>query len=70
LSTISAAGTLGGVAVDGATSDWLKSALETSLQRDPVDALNDALLLATLLDERLRLLFDLSRLVEMPSGEA
>jgi hypothetical protein len=53
---------------DGATSAWLKSALESALQRDPVDALNDALLLAGLLEERLRLLFDLSGLEEV-SGE-
>lgn len=39
---------------DPAASFWLKSNLETALERDPVDALNDAILLAALLDQRLR----------------
>lgn len=38
---------------DPVTSRWLKAALEKALTRDPVDALNDALLLAVLV-ERLR----------------
>lgn len=48
------------VLTDGTSSEWLKSALQAALQRDPVDALNDALLLAGVLEERLRLLFDLT----------
>lgn len=39
---------------DSATSYWLKSALQTSLERDPVDALNDTLILAAVLDLHLR----------------
>jgi hypothetical protein len=39
---------------DPASSHWLKSALRDSLERDPVDALNDALALAGVLEERLR----------------
>jgi hypothetical protein len=45
---------------DPAASDWLKEALRSALERDPVEALNDALLLAGLLEERLRRAFDLS----------
>jgi hypothetical protein len=44
---------------DETTSDWLRTALHGALRRDPVDSLNDALLLAGLLEERLRLLFKL-----------
>ena len=39
---------------DQAASTWLKSALRSALERDPVDALNDALVLAAALDVRLR----------------
>jgi hypothetical protein len=39
---------------DQGTSYWLKSALQTSLERDPVDALNDTLVLAAILDVHLR----------------
>jgi hypothetical protein len=46
------------IMADGTTSDWLKAALRSALQRDPVDSLNDALLLSGLLEERLRLLFE------------
>jgi hypothetical protein len=42
------------VLADPATSFWLKSAIEAALVRDPVDALNDALVLAAVLDGRLR----------------
>ncbi len=45
---------LADVVDDPATSYWLKSNLESSLERDPVDALNDAILFAALLDRRLR----------------
>ena len=44
---------------DPATSDWLKEALRTAFERDPADALEECLLLAQLLDERLRLALDL-----------
>jgi hypothetical protein len=49
------------VLADPAVSDWLKSALIAALRRDPVDALNDALVLAALLDARLREVLDLER---------
>lgn len=39
---------------DAASSFWLKFALRTALERDPVDALNDALLLASALEAQLR----------------
>jgi hypothetical protein len=39
---------------DKAASDWLKTALRAALERDPVDALNDALALAAALEGRLR----------------
>ncbi len=42
------------VLADPSTSFWLKSAIEAALTRDPVDALNDALVLAAVLDGRLR----------------
>ena len=44
---------------DPATSFWLKSTVRTALDRDPVDALNDALVLAAILDARLRVAFGL-----------
>ena len=39
---------------DQSASQWLKASLRTALERDPLDALNDALLLAGLLEDRLR----------------
>ena len=39
---------------DPAVSDWLRVALTEAIERDPVDALNDALLLTQALDDRLR----------------
>jgi len=42
------------VLADPSTSFWLKSAIEAALTRDPVDALNDALVLAAVLDGHLR----------------
>jgi hypothetical protein len=45
---------------DPSASDWLKVALRSALERDPVDALNDALVLAATLEERLRAVLDLS----------
>jgi hypothetical protein len=44
---------------DPSASDWLKGALRTALERDPVDALNDALVLAGALEARLRVVLDL-----------
>jgi len=44
---------------DPHASAWLKRALEDSFKRDPVDALNDALALAGVLEERLRRVFEL-----------
>ena len=39
---------------DPASSLWLRNALRTALVRDPVDAANDAEVLARLLDRRCR----------------
>jgi hypothetical protein len=44
---------------DPAASSWLKSALKDAIDRDPIDALNDALVLAATLEDRLRGVFDL-----------
>jgi hypothetical protein len=45
---------------DPAASNWLKRALCDSLERDPVDALNDVLALAGILEDRLRRAFELN----------
>lgn len=42
------------VLADPAASHWLRQSLERALERDPVDALNDALVLASVLDAQLR----------------
>ena len=42
---------------DPAASFWLKAALRSALSRDPVDAANDAEVLARLLDARCRSIF-------------
>jgi len=47
------------VLADPAISAWLRAALEAAVQRDPIDALNDSLLLTEVLDQRLRERFDL-----------
>lgn len=47
------------ILADPETSEWLKSALRSSAARDPIDALNDALVLAATLEERLRTELDL-----------
>ena len=39
---------------DASSSCWLKNALREALERDPADALNDALALAGILEDRLR----------------
>jgi hypothetical protein len=43
---------------DPAASLWLKAALRTALERDPVDAANDAEVLLRILDARLRALLE------------
>lgn len=43
------------ILADEAASLWLRSALQAALERDPVDALNDALVLAAALDAHLRI---------------
>lgn len=48
--------TIAQVLGDPSASFWLKSALQSSLQRDPVDAAHDADLLGRLLDSRLEML--------------
>lgn len=47
------------ILADPQASDWLKSALQAAVTRDPIDALNDALILAATLEERLRTELDL-----------
>jgi hypothetical protein len=42
------------ILADPASSKWIKASLESALKRDPVDALNDALMLAAILEQRLR----------------
>jgi hypothetical protein len=42
------------ILADPETSAWLKFALQSAANRDPIDALNDALVLAAALEERLR----------------
>jgi hypothetical protein len=42
------------ILADQAASSWLRGALRSALERDPVDALNDALVLAAALDAHLR----------------
>ncbi|HEX4050672.1 MAG TPA: hypothetical protein VHY19_07345 [Steroidobacteraceae bacterium] len=53
---------------DATSSFWLKSALQAALQRDPVDALNDALILAATLDANLRSVFGLGEPESSPRG--
>jgi hypothetical protein len=47
------------ILADPETSEWLKSALQSAATRNPIDALNDALVLAATLEERLRRELDL-----------
>jgi hypothetical protein len=47
------------ILADPAASEWLKVALKSAIERDPVDALNDALVLAATLEDRLRRELDL-----------
>ena len=48
------------ILADEASSQWIRSALMSALKRDPVDALNDALVLAAVLDGHLRDALDLN----------
>jgi hypothetical protein len=43
---------------DPAASFWLKWAVQSALERDPADALNDALVLTAILDAHLRAVFE------------
>jgi hypothetical protein len=45
---------------DPGSSTWLREALRTALERDPVDALNEALALAEILEARLREVYGIS----------
>ncbi len=47
------------VLADASTSRWMKNALREALERDPTDALSDALALAGILEDRLRKLLEL-----------
>jgi hypothetical protein len=47
------------VMADQSASEWLKTALRAALERDPVDALNDTLALAGILEDRLRNVLEL-----------
>jgi hypothetical protein len=49
------------VLADPSASFWLRAAVREALARDPVDALNDALALAQVLDSHLRRQLDLDR---------
>jgi hypothetical protein len=55
-----AEGRIDAIMADSSVSTWLKTALRDALERDPVDALNDALALAGILEERLRTALDLN----------
>jgi hypothetical protein len=46
------------VFADPAASFWLKAALHSALSRDPVDAANDSVILARLLERRCRKIFE------------
>jgi hypothetical protein len=47
------------ILTDPQASEWLKTALKSATERNPIDALNDALVLAATLEERLRRELDL-----------
>ena len=47
------------ILADPLASEWLKWALKSAAERDPIDALNDALVLAATLEDRLRNELDL-----------
>ena len=54
------------VLVDPSASHWLKNAISSSLDRDPVDAANDAAVLSQLLQQRADAILagDLKRLTD------
>jgi hypothetical protein len=54
-----AKGSVDAMMADSSVSTWLKNALRDALERDPIDALNDALALAGILEDRLRTVLDL-----------
>lgn len=49
--------TIQGILCDACSSRWIKAALESALLRDPVDAANDAEVLAQALKRRCEQLF-------------
>ncbi len=53
---------------DKSTSFWLKDALEKALMRDPVDALNDAQILANLLSANLEQKNGMARATQIFKG--
>jgi hypothetical protein len=57
--TASSGPTAAEVLDDAAASKWLKNALREALHRDPVDALNDSLVLAAVLESHLREMLEL-----------
>ena len=59
MSTLLTEPTAEDVLADASASLWLKSALREALERDPADALNDALALAGILEDRLRMILQI-----------
>jgi hypothetical protein len=59
MNALTADRTIDEVMRDQSASEWLKAALRAALERDPVDALNDSLALAGILEDRLRSVLDL-----------
>ena len=49
------------ILADPAASFWLKNALRSALRRDPVDAANDADVLARLLESRCRSILEAAK---------
>jgi len=54
---------------DGSVSFWLREALKKALDRDPVDAANDAGLLAIILDKRAATLLEKTAALVRLAGE-
>lgn len=54
------------ILADAASSSWIRAALQSALTRDPVDALNDALTLAAVLDIHLRMALGLEERTRNP----
>jgi len=54
---------------DPCTSHWLRQAVHSSLERDPVDALRDAATLTKLLSERLDRLLAQARMPSLDANE-